>query len=95
MPQLTAICQKWQIVKMSFFGSVMRDDFGPDSDIDILVTFGPDSKVTLFDMVDIRDEFAELFGRKVDLLTHRAVRESRNPYRQKAILESAEDVYAV
>lgn len=75
------------------FGSVLSDDFGPDSDIDILVTFAPEAKRTLFDMVDMKEELEAIFGRKVDLVSRRGVESSRNPIRRKAILSSAKIVH--
>lgn len=91
--QLSAFCQRWQIAELSFFGSVLRDDFSPDSDIDILVKFHPDAKPTLFDMVNMRTELEALLGRRVDLVSRRGVEASRNPLRREAILTSAEVVY--
>ena len=88
-------CQRWKITKMELFGSVLRDDFRPDSDVDVLVTFTPDAHWTLFDMVDMRDEFMSLSGRKVDLMTRRAIERSKNYIRRKAILDSAQVIYEV
>jgi uncharacterized protein len=88
-------CQRWQITKMELFGSVLRHDFRPDSDIDVLVTFAPDARWTLFDMVDIRDEFIQLVGRDADLLTRKSIERSPNYIRRKAILESARVIYEV
>jgi uncharacterized protein len=73
---------------------VLRDDFRPDSDVDVLVTFAPDAHTTLFNMVDMQDELAELLGRKVDLISKRGIEHSRNYIRRKAILGSAEVFYA-
>ncbi len=92
--QLAAFCRRWKIVRFWLFGSVLRDDFRPDSDIDVMVEFEDDAKWTLFDFVYIRDDLMALVGREVDLLTRRGVEDSRNPYRKKAILTSAEMVYA-
>jgi predicted nucleotidyltransferase len=79
---------------MEFFGSVLRDDFRPDSDIDVLVTFGPDHPPTLFGLIEMQDELEALFGRDVDLLSRRAIEASRNPYRRQSILDSARIIYA-
>lgn len=67
--QLEAFCRKHNIIKLSFFGSVLRDDFRPDSDIDVLVEFDPDSHVTLLDMGGMQMELSELLGRFVDFKT--------------------------
>ena len=86
-------CLKWQITEVSLFGSALRKDFGPDSDVDVLVRFAPDARHSLFDMVRMRDELKEILGREVDLVSRRGIEASRNHLRRKAILESAEVVY--
>ncbi len=91
---LRDFCRRWKIVELALFGSVLRDDFGPDSDIDILVRFAPDAGTTLFDMVRMEDELSAMFGRKVDLISRRGIEASRNTIRRQAILESAEVIYA-
>jgi predicted nucleotidyltransferase len=87
--KLSDFCQRWKITEFSLFGSVVRDDFGPESDVDVLVTFSPDARRSLFDMVHMNDELVEIFGRDVDLLTRRAVERSLNPIRKTSILNSA------
>ena len=71
-----------------------RANFGPESDIDLLVEFETDRKLGLFDFVRIEQGFADLFGRKVDLIERIAVERSRNYIRRAAILESTETIYA-
>ena len=66
--QLKAFCSKWQIVELSVFGSVLREDFNDASDIDFLVTFAPDARTTLFDLVRMNDEMAAVVGRPVDIV---------------------------
>ena len=90
---LAPFCRRWHITELSVFGSALRDDFGPESDVDVLVTFGPDARPTLFDMVEMREELQRLLGRPVDLVSRRGVEQSRNPLRREAILSSAETVY--
>ena len=92
--KLQNFCRKWNILELSLFGSVLRDDFRPESDIDVLVTFASDSKHTLFDLVLMEKELESIFGRHVDLVSRRGVEMSRNHLRKKAIIESAETVYA-
>lgn len=94
MDAIEALCRKWHIAEFAFFGSVVRDDFRPDSDIDVLATFAPDAHWSLFDHVTMQDELAELFGRKVDFISRRGIENSRNYLRRKAILDSAEVIYA-
>jgi predicted nucleotidyltransferase len=86
-------CRRWKITELAVFGSALRDDFRPDSDVDVLVTFSPEARWTLFDMVHMKDELEAIFGRCVDLVTRRGVEQSRNPLRRQAILSSAEPIY--
>lgn len=86
-------CKKWQIAELSLFGSVLRDDFRPDSDIDVLVSFAPDTPWTLLDLVKIEHELADLTGRDVDLIEKRVIEKSDNPIRKAEILNSAQVVY--
>lgn len=90
---IEAFCRKWQIARLDLFGSVLREDFGPDSDVDFLVTFAPDIRATLFDLVTMELELTEIVGRKVDLVSRWGIEHSRNPLRRKAILESAVPYY--
>ena len=91
---LTAFCERWQITELALFGSVLRDDFDPDSDVDVLVSFEPRVPHTLLDIVRMQEELSGMFGRKVDLIERTAVEQSRNYIRRKAILQSAETIYA-
>lgn len=87
--KLRDFCRKWKITEFSLFGSVVRDDFGPESDVDVMVTFAADAHRSLFNMVHMEDELVEIFGREVDLLTRRAVERSLNPIRRDSILSGA------
>jgi predicted nucleotidyltransferase len=91
--QIVDFCRRWQVTEFSLFGSVLRDDFGPNSDVDVLVTFAPEAHPTLFDLARMEEELARLLGRKVDLGTRRGVEQSRNWLRRRAILSSAEPLY--
>ena len=84
-------CQKWRVREMSLFGSVLRDDFRPDSDIDVMVSFEEDPHISLWDLADMKMELESLFGRDVDLIEKEAL---VNPYRRNRILESHEVIYA-
>lgn len=92
--KIAEFCRRWKITELALFGSVLRDDFRPDSDVDVLVTFAPDAHWSLFDMVEMRDELKALFGRGVDLVSRRGIEASRNYIRRKAILSSAEVIHA-
>jgi len=91
--KVAAFCQRWKIVELSLFGSVLREDFRPDSDVDVLVTFAPEADWSLFDHMAMEEELSAAFGRKVDLLSRRAIERSANWIRRQAILESAEPFY--
>jgi uncharacterized protein len=87
-------CKKWKITEFALFGSVLREDFRPDSDVDVLVTFSPDSDWGIEHLLDMKEELEALFGRAVDLVEKRLVEESRNYIRRKHILSHMEAVYA-
>jgi predicted nucleotidyltransferase len=92
--RITAFCRKWRMAEMSLFGSVFRDDFGPDSDVDFLVTFEPEAQHSFPELDQMEGELAELVGRRVDLVERRLVEQSENYIRRRAILNSAERIYA-
>jgi predicted nucleotidyltransferase len=92
--QLAEFCRKWMVTELAVFGSILRDDFGPDSDIDILVTFDTEARWTLFDLATMREELMAIFGREVDLVSRRGLETSRNHLRRQEILSSAEVIYA-
>lgn len=92
--EIKDFCQRWQITEFALFGSVLRDDFRPDSDIDVLVTFAPESHHTLFDLVHMENELKEIFQREVDLVSRRGIEQSRNYLRRHEILSSAQVIYA-
>lgn len=91
--QIAALCQQWQILELSLFGSILRDDFRPDSDVDVLVTFALDAKLSLLDLVELQHQFAALFGREVDLIERQTIEASPNWIRRKEILNSATTIY--
>jgi predicted nucleotidyltransferase len=81
--------RRWQVVEFALFGSALREDFGPESDVDLLVTFAPTATWSLLDHVTMEQELQRLFGRRVDLVSRRAVERSENWIRREAILGSA------
>ena len=89
--QIAAFCQKWKITELAVFGSVLRDDFRPDSDVDILVSFAEDAHWSLYDWVDMPEELKGIIGRKVDLLDKKGL---HNPFRRHAILTTKQVIYA-
>lgn len=86
-------CKRWQITELALFGSALRADFQEDSDVDVLISFGPDAQRSLFDLVEMHAELEQIFGRDVDLVTRRGIESSRNYLRREAILSSAEVIY--
>ena len=90
---LEEFCRKWEVSELSVFGSAVREDFGPSSDIDILVTFEAGAKHGLFDLVRMRAELEDILGREVDLVSRRGIEASRNHIRREAILGSARVLY--
>jgi len=89
--KIEAFCRKWKIKELALFGSVLRDDFRPDSDVDVLVTFQQDDSWSLLDLMMMREELMEMFGRRVDLVEKDAV---RNPFRRHHILHHHRVLYA-
>jgi predicted nucleotidyltransferase len=89
--KIDAFCRKWKIAEFALFGSVLREDFRPASDVDILVSFQPDADWSLYDWVDMIEELKQLFGRNVDLLEKTGL---RNPFRRHEILTTREVIYA-
>jgi predicted nucleotidyltransferase len=92
--QIVEFCQRWKVTELALFGSALRDDFGPDSDIDLLVTFGSDADWSLLDHIRMQDELAALLNRPVDLVSRRAIERSLNPLRRREILGNTRTVYA-
>ena len=83
-------CARWKIRELDLFGSILRDDFGPDSDVDFLVTFEDAAHWTLLDMVQMEDELASIVGRAVELVSKSAIEQSPNWRRKERILNSAQ-----
>lgn len=93
MERIEAFCRKWKVQRMWLFGSVLRDDFGPDSDVDVMVEFAPDSHWSLLDLVSAEQELASIMGRPVDLVERQCVEQSVNWIRRRHILENARPLY--
>ncbi len=89
--KITEFCHRWQITELALFGSVLRNDFRPDSDVDVLVSFAPDAEWNLFDLVKMQEELETLFQRQVDLVEKAGL---RNPFRRHEILQTCQVIYA-
>ncbi len=89
--ELAAFCRRWCVRELSLFGSALRDDFGPGSDLDFLVSFQADAEWDLFDWVDMKAELEASLGRSVDLVAKEAI---RNPWRRREVLSTRQVLYA-
>lgn len=92
--EIAAFCERWKVSELALFGSVLRDDFGPDSDVDVLVNFTPGTQPTLADLLAMEKELQRILGRKVDLGERQSVEEDPNYIRRQRILDSAQVIYA-
>ena len=89
--KIAAFCRRWKVTELALFGSVLREDFAPQSDVDVLVSFAEDAPWSLFDWVDMIDELKAIFGREVDLVSKTGL---RNPFRRHEILRTRMTIYA-
>lgn len=88
---VSRFCEKWRIRELSLFGSVLHPkEFRETSDVDVMIAFDDEARWTLFDFVEMQDELTALFGRRVDLLSKRAL---KNPRRRESILSTAQILY--
>lgn len=90
-PRIAAFCREWKVTELAVFGSALRQDFGPDSDVDVLVSFAPDAAWSYWDWPAMTDQLEKIFGRPVDLVEKAAL---RNPFRRHEILNSRRVIYA-
>ena len=88
---IVRLCKKYSVIELSVFGSSIRDDFSQNSDIDILVSIDKNSRISLFDIMDMENEFSQLFNRAVDIIEKESL---KNPIRENKILSSREIIYA-
>jgi predicted nucleotidyltransferase len=91
--RITDFCHRWKITEFALFGSVLRDDFRPDSDIDVLVTFAPDTSWRFYNLVCMKAELEAIFGRSIDLIEKRLIESSKNYIRRSHILNHMETIY--
>jgi predicted nucleotidyltransferase len=90
---LASFCRRWKIAKLEVFGSILREDFGVESDVDFLVSFEPGAGPAGFDWFQLKEELGQLVGRKVDVLERRLVEQSRNLYRRYHILREVTPIH--
>ena len=89
--RISDFCRKWKVTEFAVFGSVLRSDFRPESDVDVLVTFAPDAPWSYWDYPAMIEELEEMFGRRVDLVEKAAI---TNPFRRHEILTHRQVLYA-
>ena len=89
--EISDFCRRKKITELALFGSALRDDFHSRSDIDLLVTFAPDTRYSLFDLAMMQSELKAILGREVDLVEKASL---RNPFRRNHILKNLEVLYA-
>ena len=89
--RIAEFCRKWRVKELSVFGSALREDFGSDSDVDVLVELQPGHGLVMYDWLDMIEELRVIFGREVDLVAKGGL---KNPLRRARILQTAEAVYA-
>jgi predicted nucleotidyltransferase len=88
--KITEFCQHWGVLEFSLFGPALRDDFRPDSDVDVLVTFAKEAEISLFDLVQMKLDLEKIFHRPVDIIEKEAL---ENPFRKREILRTAQMIY--
>ena len=91
--KIKQFCQKWKISEFAFFGSILTDNYKPDSDIDVLVSFDPSAHWSLFDFVRMKQEISGILGRTVDLVSKRGLERSKNLFRKNSILSQSELIH--
>jgi len=89
--KIADFCRRWKVRELSLFGSAIREDARPDSDIDVLVSFKEDAPWSVFDLIEMTGKLKTLFGREIDLVEKEAL---RNPFRRHSILTNREVIYA-
>ncbi|ELR99019.1 putative nucleotidyltransferase [Gloeocapsa sp. PCC 73106] len=91
--EITLFCKQWKIRELSLFGSILRDDFTPKSDIDFLVSFQPDAQWSLLDLIKMEYQLQEILKRKIDLVVKETIENSDNWIRKQSILKNTKIIY--
>ena len=94
LEQIAEICRRYDVKQLELFGSILRENFLADSDVDLLVTFEEDSPIGLFEFADLQEELRALLGREVDLVSRRGVEKTENWIRRTEILKNTSSIYA-
>ncbi|MDJ0658114.1 MAG: nucleotidyltransferase domain-containing protein [Crocosphaera sp.] len=93
LKNIKQFCYQWGIIELALFGSILRDNFNQNSDVDVLVTFEPESHISLLDLETLEQQFATLLKRPVDVVTKKAIEKSDNWIRRRNILDNNEVIY--
>jgi uncharacterized protein len=91
--ELADFCQRWQVAELALFGSVLQDDFRPDGEVQVLVTFAAEKRWSHFDLINMQNELEQIFYRKVELVEQSAMEKSPNSTRRKYIQSNTEVIY--
>jgi uncharacterized protein len=94
MEKIADFCDRWRVVEFSLFGSILRDDFRPDSDVDVMVEFAADAHPTFTTLDRMEEHLQQIFDRDIDLITRQGIETTRNYLRRQEILSSAQIIYA-
>jgi uncharacterized protein len=92
--QIADFCSHWRVAELSLFGSILREDFHSQSDVDILIDFAPEADWGLLEHIQMQQELKAILGREVDLVSKRAIEQSSNWIRRQEILSTAQLIYA-
>ena len=92
--KISDFCRRWKVTELALFGSALRRDFSPDSDVDVLISFASDTQWSLFDLVTMESELRAIIGREVELVERTAVEQADNYIRRRSILDNIEVIYA-
>jgi predicted nucleotidyltransferase len=91
--QIRHFCQRWKVSELAIFGSAVKEYYSDDSDVDLLISFEPDTRWGLFDLVTMENELKDIFGKEIDLVEKNAVSKSQNYIRRKGILDGAQIIF--
>jgi uncharacterized protein len=91
---IALFCRRWKIREFAVFGSILREDFKPESDVDVLISFSSSAEWGLFDHVQMRTQLESLLGRRVDLVTRRALEQTQNNILRERIMNSAKVIFS-
>ena len=89
MEPLRRFCRRWRIASFALFGSVLRADFGPDSDVDVLVEWAPGAHWSILDHLRMENELSEILGHRAEIVSRQALDEAQNWVRRRTILDAA------